>query len=271
MAAPTHCFNACCRRTTPSEGRGGKWHLRFIGPEYPPRGVTLCVQCKNLYDQGNFCLYCFQIYRDSDDDRFDGKEWIGCDNDACQRWTHQECELKNTGNQEIDAFYLCPACRTAVDSDPTFLDLSDVHQSKLLKQLTTVVYKPGEEDAESLTRRAVYPWIDLPPQPKEVSHKPAPRKPRPMSFAKQLAKAQELEDERKAAPSECLVDFGKLDPTPLRRYQKHYNLPDRSDKIELVEVVKTHFARQSVLEPEVVVNFIERLKAHRVPGSRTFD
>ncbi|GBG83688.1 hypothetical protein CBR_g37489 [Chara braunii] len=105
------CSNPHCKRTSPGDGPTCRWHVRNYGSEEEPKNVTLCNACKINFDQGKYCPFCVQIYREKDPDSFDGKEWVGCDNRSCRRWVHVECEIKAGHSVDSSAFYLCPTCR----------------------------------------------------------------------------------------------------------------------------------------------------------------
>ncbi|CAM6129195.1 unnamed protein product [Calypogeia fissa] len=105
------CSNPHCKRTSPGDGPTCRWHVRNYGSEEDPKHVTLCNACKINFDQGKYCPFCMQIYREKDPDSFDGKEWVGCDNRTCRRWVHVDCEVAAGNKVDSAAFYLCPSCR----------------------------------------------------------------------------------------------------------------------------------------------------------------
>jgi hypothetical protein len=105
------CSNPHCKRTSPGDGPTCRWHVRNYGSQKDPKHVTLCNACKINFDQGKYCPFCVQIYREKDPDSFDGKEWVGCDNRTCRRWVHVECEIGGGNQVDSTAFYLCPSCR----------------------------------------------------------------------------------------------------------------------------------------------------------------
>lgn len=81
----------------------------------PNSALQVCIQSILIYwssiiiinRKGHFCIYCNQIYKESDAD--DKEEpWIGCD--SCHRWVHQNCERQN-GFEIKPNGYLCPCCR----------------------------------------------------------------------------------------------------------------------------------------------------------------
>ncbi|GAB5372934.1 hypothetical protein AAMO2058_001706900, partial [Amorphochlora amoebiformis] len=79
----------------------------------------LCNGCGIALSQEKFCPHCEQVYRQSNKNGFDGKEWISCVN--CTRWSHVECEARNWSLQitdiyeqtkkSLDVMYLCAECR----------------------------------------------------------------------------------------------------------------------------------------------------------------
>ncbi|KAH9546184.1 hypothetical protein CY35_12G081800 [Sphagnum magellanicum] len=105
------CSNPHCKRTSPGDGPTCRWHVRNYGSDKEPKHVTLCNACKINFDQGKYCPFCVQIYREKDPDSFDGKEWVGCDNRTCRRWVHVDCEVSAGNKVDSTAFYLCPSCR----------------------------------------------------------------------------------------------------------------------------------------------------------------
>ncbi|CAI5483855.1 unnamed protein product [Closterium sp. Yama58-4] len=109
------CSNNFCRRTSPGDGPTCRWHVRNYGSEDDPVNVTLCNACKINFDQGKYCPFCVQIYRERDPDSFDKKQWIGCTNRNCRRWSHEECEMEyGIDVSKIDRrSYQCPGCRDA--------------------------------------------------------------------------------------------------------------------------------------------------------------
>ncbi|GJP69221.1 hypothetical protein CLOP_g168, partial [Closterium sp. NIES-67] len=109
------CSNNFCRRTSPGDGPTCRWHVRNYGSEDDPVNVTLCNACKINFDQGKYCPFCVQIYRERDPDSFDKKQWIGCTNRNCRRWSHEDCEMEyGIDVSKIDRrSYQCPGCRDA--------------------------------------------------------------------------------------------------------------------------------------------------------------
>eukprot|EP00002_Diphylleia_rotans_P009420 TRINITY_DN1960_c0_g1_i1.p1 TRINITY_DN1960_c0_g1~~TRINITY_DN1960_c0_g1_i1.p1 ORF type:complete len:523 (+),score=90.33 TRINITY_DN1960_c0_g1_i1:192-1760(+) len=74
---------------------------------------NFCAACKALAEKKQFCYYCVQVYRDREQDVFDGKEWICCDDDVCRKWTHIKCEKTSGGLHDPKGMnpYKCPTCR----------------------------------------------------------------------------------------------------------------------------------------------------------------
>ena len=56
----------------------------------------------------NICSICFQDFHDDPPEVQD--TWIGCDNDACQRWFHREC-LGDEAVADLSAIWYCPECK----------------------------------------------------------------------------------------------------------------------------------------------------------------
>ncbi|KAL9645944.1 hypothetical protein ABK040_015109 [Willaertia magna] len=97
---PLVCGNVKCKTSQTPLWRKG-WTTK------EGKTVMLCNACGLHYKKGHYCIYCNQIYKESDAD--DKEEpWIGCDN--CHRWVHQNCERKN-GFEIKPNGYLCPCCR----------------------------------------------------------------------------------------------------------------------------------------------------------------
>eukprot|EP00053_Salpingoeca_punica_P011505 m.102440 g.102440 ORF g.102440 m.102440 type:complete len:108 (-) comp15689_c0_seq6:2016-2339(-) len=57
------------------------------------------------------------------------------------------------------------------------------------------------------------------------------------------------------------VNFGQLHMNTLKRYKRHYKLPqDTPTKQELVEVVSNHFHAQEVQEMDTILLFIHMIR-----------
>ncbi|KAL4482765.1 hypothetical protein ABPG72_022325 [Tetrahymena utriculariae] len=100
------CYNQFCK--FPYKGDLKRVKIKFTS-EY----VHLCQKCTERFKLKCFCLYCGQVYYDSNEG--DGKVWIQCED--CQYWLHQECEKEN-GLQDIDNLieddsykFYCMRCR----------------------------------------------------------------------------------------------------------------------------------------------------------------
>jgi hypothetical protein len=87
------------------------WRKGWVTPD--GRSIMLCNACGLHYKKGHFCIYCNQIYRESDADD-PVHPWIGCD--RCSRWTHAKCEETNGYKITSGTPYLCPDCRSLRDS-----------------------------------------------------------------------------------------------------------------------------------------------------------
>ena len=72
---------------------------------------NLCKKCCDAVENGHFCYYCNQIYRD---DMTDTAKWVECD--YCKKWEHFDCELQKgkrySSQQELNDIteYMCPIC-----------------------------------------------------------------------------------------------------------------------------------------------------------------
>ena len=72
---------------------------------------NLCKKCCDAVENGHFCYYCNQIYRD---DMTDAAKWVECD--YCKKWEHFDCELQKgkrySTQQELNDVtqYMCPIC-----------------------------------------------------------------------------------------------------------------------------------------------------------------
>lgn len=77
------------------------------------KSVMLCNACGIHFKKGHYCLYCNQIYRESEgDDRTN--PWIGCD--KCSRWVHQKCVLAHGEICNAKLPYLCLRCKDDTNS-----------------------------------------------------------------------------------------------------------------------------------------------------------
>ncbi|CAD8087143.1 unnamed protein product [Paramecium primaurelia] len=70
--------------------------------------LFFCDKCSKLYNKGNYCDFCEQVYGSYDDEA----GWIQCD--SCKKWNHIVCEQKNR-NQNIQiefetSQYHCLTC-----------------------------------------------------------------------------------------------------------------------------------------------------------------
>ncbi|KAG6548745.1 hypothetical protein Mapa_009755 [Marchantia paleacea] len=232
------CSNPHCKRTSPGDGPTCRWHVRNYGSEEEPKHVTLCNACKINFDQGKYCPFCVQIYREKDPDSFDGKEWVGCDNRTCRRWVHVDCEVGAGNKVDSAAFYLCPSCRENAQ------ELGDRK-------------RPGRPPAQDQSVATNHSNSDSTPM--DVEQKPK------MSLS--------IRNSRRPLQ----VDLSKLDTSSLKRYRRVYNLREvtSSCKEELIPAVARHFAAQVVEENETLLTFACFLKkqqnfsasslTHRIP------
>ncbi|CAD8078952.1 unnamed protein product [Paramecium primaurelia] len=77
------CHNPQCKNVGDKKIKSKKNDILFF-----------CDKCSKLYNKGNYCDYCEQVYGSYDDEA----RWIQCD--SCQKWNHIICEQKNR-NQNI--------------------------------------------------------------------------------------------------------------------------------------------------------------------------
>jgi hypothetical protein len=91
----------------------------------------LCNACGLHYKKGHSCIYCNQIYRESDADD-NSNPWIGCD--RCSRWTHQKCEEKAGFQCKSGSPYMCPECRALQNNDQTGIGLDTAKNNGNLKK-----------------------------------------------------------------------------------------------------------------------------------------
>ncbi|KAG2389576.1 hypothetical protein C9374_014136 [Naegleria lovaniensis] len=140
---PLVCGNVKCKTNqTPL------WRKGWTTKEGKP--VMLCNACGLHYKKGHFCVYCNQIYKESDADDKE-QPWIGCD--SCHRWVHQNCE-KSNGYEIKSGGYLCPCCRghqqgnngsSTVPSSITAAALSAAAN----KHYEPILMKPGSNSKSS--------------------------------------------------------------------------------------------------------------------------
>ncbi|KAL0481617.1 histone-lysine N-methyltransferase [Acrasis kona] len=99
---PLCCGNYKCQTTqTPL------WRKGWVSSE--GKTIMLCNACGLHYKKGHFCMFCNQIYRESDADDH-SNPWIGCD--RCSHWVHKKCEERNGIDCSSQTPYSCPECRS---------------------------------------------------------------------------------------------------------------------------------------------------------------
>ncbi|CAD8185962.1 unnamed protein product [Paramecium octaurelia] len=91
------CHNPLCKNVGDKKIKSKKNDVLFF-----------CDKCSKLYNKGNYCDFCEQVYGSYDDEA----GWIQCD--TCQKWNHIACEQKNR-NQNIQiefetSQYHCLSC-----------------------------------------------------------------------------------------------------------------------------------------------------------------
>lgn len=223
------CSNPHCKRTSPGDGPTCRWHVRNYGSHKEPNYVTLCNACKINYDQGKYCPFCVQIYREKDPDSFDGKEWVGCDNRTCRRWVHVECESSGGNKVDSTAFYLCPSCRE------TSQESGDKRRlvRAIAPEQPVAAQNQMQEENSSMSECL-----------QEVNHEP------------------KLSLPCRSTRRPLRVDLSKLETSSLQRYRRVYNLREVTSgcKEELVPAVAQHFAAQVVEENETLLSFAFFLK-----------
>lgn len=111
-----HCENTICPKQYVSNGNepAGFWSRK----KYPNnKTFWLCDECSAAYNKQQYCDYCKQVYFDYQEQYLDGKKWIGCDNQRCNKWNHIECEILLNNNlalrdlnDEEDIPYYCQTC-----------------------------------------------------------------------------------------------------------------------------------------------------------------
>ncbi|CAD8089040.1 unnamed protein product [Paramecium sonneborni] len=91
------CYNPQCKNVGDKKIKSKRNDILFF-----------CDKCSKLYNKGNYCDFCEQVYGSYDDEA----GWIQCD--SCQKWNHIICEQKNR-NQNIQiefetSQYHCLTC-----------------------------------------------------------------------------------------------------------------------------------------------------------------
>jgi len=127
-ASAKKCANVCCQKPLDEKSWLEGWKE---SPESGTR-VPLCKECGVLFLWGNYCPYCYQVYKDLSDE-FAGPNWIGCD--SCSKWVHVACERKNTGEVDFNSEYYCPECIQKSKQDPMDVDEKKT-ECKLCSKMT---------------------------------------------------------------------------------------------------------------------------------------
>mmetsp|Transcript_57311 Transcript_57311/g.181392 ORF Transcript_57311/g.181392 Transcript_57311/m.181392 type:complete len:266 (+) Transcript_57311:988-1785(+) len=228
---PCHNAKHCGHTSSPGEGPTCNWHLRNS-----PTGssLTLCNSCKINWDQGKYCPYCSQLYRDRDPDGFDGKEWVGCDTTSCRRWVHISCEKEKGFHVATDELYLCPNCRKEKESAKM-----DVRK----RSTRTVPARNGAANGGASGNSS---------EDEDEQHGTTP----PM--------------QRTSARRQPRVDLSRLETSSLRKYRRVYKLGDMNagSREELMPAVVRHFTQQVVEEDETLLSFAYTLRK-QVSGQGT--
>ncbi|CAK69191.1 unnamed protein product (macronuclear) [Paramecium tetraurelia] len=97
-AQPTKkCYNVQCKNVGDKKIKSKRHDILFF-----------CDKCSKLYNKGNFCDFCEQVYGSYDDEA----GWVQCD--QCQKWNHIACEQKyrnqNIENEPETTPYHCLTC-----------------------------------------------------------------------------------------------------------------------------------------------------------------
>lgn len=160
---PQCCGNSKCQTTQTPLWRKG-WF------SHEGKTVMLCNACGLHYKKGHYCMYCHQIYRESDADDY-ANPWIGCD--RCSRWVHQKCEEANGHHWKQQKAYLCPDCRcltptsdsTATVTTPTTPTTTTNPGSQMIKgksNKTSVIKKRRRTPCGSRNESPDSPSVVLP-------------------------------------------------------------------------------------------------------------
>lgn len=129
------CGNSKCQTTQTPLWRKG-WF------SHDGKTVMLCNACGLHYKKGHYCMYCNQIYRESDADD-SNNPWIGCD--RCSRWVHQKCEEANGHNWTQHGSYQCPDCRCAPPTSEATINVS-------IPTTTAITTNPGTQMRKKSTQ-----------------------------------------------------------------------------------------------------------------------
>ncbi|CAD8053211.1 unnamed protein product [Paramecium primaurelia] len=91
------CYNSQCKNVGDKKIKSKRNDILFF-----------CDKCCKLYNKGNYCDFCEQVYGSYDDEA----GWIQCD--QCQKWNHITCEQKyrnqNIENESETTPYHCLDC-----------------------------------------------------------------------------------------------------------------------------------------------------------------
>ncbi|CAD8077110.1 unnamed protein product [Paramecium primaurelia] len=91
------CYNTQCKNVGDKKIKSKRHDILFF-----------CDKCSKLYNKGNYCDFCEQVYGSYDDEA----GWVQCD--QCQKWNHIVCEQKyrnqNIENEPETTPYHCLNC-----------------------------------------------------------------------------------------------------------------------------------------------------------------
>lgn len=133
-------YPLCCGNSKCQTSQTPLWRKGWVNSD--GKTVMLCNACGLHYKKGHYCMYCNQIYRESDADDH-SNPWIGCD--RCSRWVHQNCEEQNGHDCKKQKSYLCPDCRSIGDCDTTSQNASPT--------AITTSSNPGKASAPSVIKK----------------------------------------------------------------------------------------------------------------------
>jgi hypothetical protein len=131
-------YALCCGNSKCQTSQTPLWRKGWVTPD--GKTVMLCNACGLHYKKGHYCMYCNQIYRESDADDH-SNPWIGCD--RCSRWVHQKCEEQNGHECKRQKSYLCPDCRS----------MSTTSNASVITTNPTTSSNPGKIPSPSVIKK----------------------------------------------------------------------------------------------------------------------
>lgn len=146
-------YPLCCGNSKCQTSQTPLWRKGWVNSD--GKTIMLCNACGLHYKKGHYCMYCNQIYRESDADDH-SNPWIGCD--RCSRWVHQKCEEANGHDCKKQKSYLCPDCRSIGGTDastaaapPTIVTTSPSNTSPVAA--TTTAAAAGKSSSTSVIKK----------------------------------------------------------------------------------------------------------------------